>query len=916
MKRFLQFVCCFLFGLSFQSFNAQQMKVTGHVIDTSGKVALRDVNVMAVRLKDSLLLKFTRTNQQGDFTLTNFPADTFSLIVEHPDFEPKSYFIFGNENNSEINIPNIRLNMKTKELEEVVIYANKNPIYFKGDTLIYVADSFKVGQNAVVEDLLKKLPGLTIDQNGKITSQGKEISQVLVDGDEFFGSDPTIATKNLAAKGVESVAVYEKKNENAKAGENDKIQVLDLRLKEDAKKGYFGKASAASDFALNGTQKPFYESELLFNSFSSKRKISAFFLGSNTPRSNFGWGDMNKFGLENERNNSGMSFWDQSSQNNTSGLPQTIKAGIYYSDKFGKTGKVGFNYAFNDNRLTAKTSSQTQYFLQDSSYYTRDSANNSSINQSHRLNANVSAKIDSLTYFEIKPNLHFDKGITDNISMNSFRNNSFQEYLFTRIENSSEATGISSNSEALLRKKFKKPTRQIDLKYKLSYSSNSSEGKLISASQYSTFTDSLDQKKLNNNGSTSHIGILTYTEPLAAKWRTQIEYLYEFGKSRQDKKAYNRGDGTYSDLVTSLSNNFDNRRNQHRGTAQLIYENSKHFVSGGLGFRTISIKNHNLVTDTIIPQLLNNFLPQFSYRYRPAPGMNLSFNYSTNSAPPSINDLQPVPDNSNPNRIQKGNPNLQPNYMHTVNFNFNRWQALTGRYVWTGFYASYTNNDFANSTTYNNFGQTESQTVNVDGNISSSVWAGGGIPVFKKKLSINPNSNFSYFKYTNFINSQTNVTQTMSASVGLDFRLELDSLEVNFGNNFTYNNPKSSLNSISNLPYSSQQYYARMEWTLPLHFVIKADATYTINSRRAQGFNRNIFIINAEFRKMFFKTENLWVSIMANDILNQNINVLRQVNGNQITDNFTKIISRYFLLKVTYKFNNNKTKEDEFQGWH
>ena len=130
-----------------------------------------------------------------------------------------------------------------KNFNEVMIYANKNPIYYRGDTLVYVADSFKVGENAVVEDLLKKLPGIKIDKDGKITSQGKEISKVLVDGDEFFGSDPTIATKNLAAKGVESVQVYEKENEDAGLGTDEKIQVLDLKLKDAAKRGYFGKVS-------------------------------------------------------------------------------------------------------------------------------------------------------------------------------------------------------------------------------------------------------------------------------------------------------------------------------------------------------------------------------------------------------------------------------------------------------------------------------------------------------------------------------------------------------------------------------------------------------------------------------------------------------------------------------------------------
>ncbi|MFM7668311.1 MAG: carboxypeptidase-like regulatory domain-containing protein, partial [Bacteroidota bacterium] len=284
------------------------MNVTGRVYDSTGVNPLEKASVLAVRFKDSLLLGHTRTDATGGFRLNSFPPDSFTLIIEYKGYDDKSFFILGNNVNNDINIPSIKMSSKSKDLEEIVIFSNKSAIFYRGDTLVFAADSFKVGENAVVEDLLKKLPGIKVDENGAITSQGREINQVLVDGDEFFGSDPTIATRNLGAKGVESVQIYEKEKENAKAGEDDKIQVLDLKLKESAKKGYFGKVSGATDFGL-ATDNPFYETEVLANKFKGKQKISVFLLGSNTPKSNFKWGDMNKFGLENERNTSGMNDW-------------------------------------------------------------------------------------------------------------------------------------------------------------------------------------------------------------------------------------------------------------------------------------------------------------------------------------------------------------------------------------------------------------------------------------------------------------------------------------------------------------------------------------------------------------------------------------------------------------------------------
>ncbi len=900
-----------------QSSWSQQMKLTGTIYDTSNVVPLRNVSVMALRLKDSVLLSFTRSNQLGEFTLTGFPIDTFQLIIEHPKLETRTFYIIGSQDNYDITVPRIQLLQKTQNVREVTVLTNRNAIYFKGDTLVYVADSFNVGQNAVVEDLLKKLPGIKVADDGSITSQGKEISKVLVDGDEFFGSDPTIATRNLGAKGVESVQVYEKKNEDAAIGEDDKIQVLDLKLKDSAKKGYFGKISGASDFGII-RDNPFYESEILLNNFNKKQKISVFMLTSNTPKSNFGFGDMNKFGLENEQNNSGMTMWDQSSRNNTSGIPQTMKAGIYYSDKIGKTGKIGFNYSFNENRLNAVTSSQSQYFLQqDSSYFTKDSSANVSKNQSHRFNLNYSVNLDSLTYLEVRPNLHVDFGESDNFSQNTFLTESFVSYLGTGVRNTNSSKGTSSNSQAILRRKFKKVNRELELKYILNTSSNQSDGNLYTL-KTGALSDTIDQQKINDNGNTTNYGILTYTEPFAKKWKFQMEYYLESGKSKQNKQTYEKDalTGKYTSQVSLFTNQFDNTRFQNRATGLLIFEHRQHTFTGGLGFRNIEVQSTNLITSLLTNQNINNFLPKFSYQFKPGMSKRISLNYSTASSPASINDLQPVQDNTNPNRIQIGNPDLKPNYVHNVRVNANIWQALSGRYFWSGGNASLTNNAFATSTTYDQYGRTVAQTKNVDGNIFANVFAGGGFPILNRKIELAPNLNGSYNKYTNFINGQSNVTKTTAVTAGLDIELKLDSLNITVGNSYSYNNPVSSLSSVSNQPYATQKYFIDGEWRLPRHFQLKSDATYTINTGRAAEFNRNILIINVELSKAFLPTENVILALSANDILNQNLNLQRQINGNVITDNYTKIISRYFLVKLTYKFNNNKSREDDFKGWH
>lgn len=920
ITRFLLFTAFTLLGtIGF----GQTMRIEGTVYDTTGVNPLPNTVAMAVRMKDSLMLGYARTDKDGKFVLTGFEVDTFSLILDHPDFDDKIYYMFGSADNYDIKIPSIIMPSKAQKLDEVVIYAFKDPIYYKGDTLVYVADSFKVHENAVVEDLLKKLPGLEVDENGKIKSQGQDISKVLVDGDEFFGSDPTIATKNLGAKGVESVQVYETENENRGDGEDEKIKVLDLKLKDAYKSGYFGRITGASDFALTpnsdgeiGTN-PFYEGEFLFNRFNGAQKFSIFALGTNTPRSNFGWNDIRQFGLDNETASG--QWWDRNASGNTSGIPQTFRAGIYFSDKLGKKNKVklGFNYSYYNEKIDAISDSRSQYFLTDTTYFTEDYKRNYSVNESHRINFNISAPLDSFTTIEFKPSVSIDNAKVIKEDRTAYFSSDDIGSLVTSVDDTTESSGYTVSARTRLERKFRKKGRELELLYDFDLDDNKSDENLLTSTEYLIpFQDTfmVDQRKNNYNSSITHYGSVTYTEPLAKYWELETEYSYEYGFSTQDKSTFDRNGNVYTDFNDSLSNIFDNTRQQHLGGVKLKYEPKKHTFAVALRVRNINIDNFNKVTDSLINQNISNFLPVVEYHFKPSVSKRLRITYRTNSQQPSINDLAPVPNNSNPNSIREGNPDLKPNYTHNFNVMFNTWQALSGRYVWIGGNAMITDNAFATSTTYDQFGLSRSKTVNVDGNVFASLFGGAGVPLYKRIIELRPNINANYNRYSNFINDEKNVTTSLTAGGGLGLNFKWDSLQIELSNTFAYNNPQSSLNSSSNTPYTTQSYRIDIDWRLPFGFIIGTDAKYTINSQPGEGFYDYSYLVwNAELGKTFLKTENLVVSVVGNDILNQNINAARQVNGNVITDNRTTIISRYFLLKATLRFNNNKTKQNDLE---
>ncbi len=910
MRHLLLFAFIFI---STQAFS-QKMTISGNVQDTALNIPMKNVVAMAVRIKDSVLVAHTRTNEKGFFTLANLTIDTVQVIVSDSKFSEQSYYVFGSAANYEFDFGKIILPPKSQQLGEVIIYAYKDPVYYKGDTLIYTADSFKVKPNATVEDLLRKLPGIKVDAQGKITSQGKDISQVLVDGDEFFGSDPTVATKNLAAQGVESVQVYEKKNENAGDGEEETTQVMNLKLKDEAKKGYFGKISGASDF------QNFYEGELLANKFKKSLKISVFALASNTPRSSFGWGDMYKFGLENESNmfsdDDGGMYWIKGGSDNK-GVPQTLKSGFYYTDKIGKKTKLGLNYTYTNNQLDAVGSTRSEYFLSDSTGYTTDnSSKNIQKTEGHSINFKLTQTLDSLTELELEPKIKLNSTIQDNFSVTNFLTEEDTLTRQTNVRNTNKAEGYEINTNVKLKRSFKNRDRQFRMNYNVILVDNKADGILKADNTYynsTTPSDSINQKKINTSNSQTHNGNVVYTEPLTKKIKLEFEYNFNYNISEQSKMSQNYTNGEYSGYDSTLTNDFENIKMINRLGVKFIHETKKHAFNFGARVRNVDVVNTNIITNEVFTQSVNNILPFIGYMYRFSENSRFNIKYSTSSAQPSMNQLQPVPDNSNPNNIKLGNPNLIPTFSNKFDMSYNVYKPISGKYLWISANFQNTDNAFANSTYFDSLGRIVSQTLNVDGNYTSRVNINAGIPLFSRVLSLNPYGGGSYNSYTSFINSQKNITSTLNTNAGLGIEINIDTLSFNLSYGIDYNDPSSTLSTASNKPYYSQNFGATFRLKLPFKIFLETDAEYVINSQRAEGYNLNYVVWNASISKSFLKNENLILTASGNDILNQNIMNNRTVQDNVIIDDRTNIISRYFLLKLTYKFNSTKTKEtDDF----
>lgn len=889
---------------------SQSVRLSGNIKDTSAAQKLPNVLLMAIKFTDSTLVNFTRTDKDGFFMPITVPLDTYIVILSHPNFSDKTYLLVPTKNDTVFNFKNVMLPPKSVQLNEIEVIAYKDKMYYKGDTLQFTADSFKVKQNATVEDLLKKLPGIKVDAAGKITIQGKQVDQVLVDGDEFFGSDPTIATKNLNANTVETIQVYEKKNEDAESSGDETVKIVNLKLKEDAKKGYFGKVSGAGDF------QKFYENDVLLNKFKKNQKVSLFGLLANTPKQAFGWDEADKYGLNNEfggsydpESNTWSSFND-----NITGVPQTLKSGFYFNDKFGKNTKINSDYTFKQNRLFAGSETNTQYFLQDTSYSNAQVVSNNSLKQSHNFGLRINTKIDSLTELTIKPKINYNTAQTNNSQSDAFLSQNNELTRQTTILNDGSSATTDARIQLKIERNFMKKDRELNVNYQPSYYNSTSGNNLNTSFRYfqNQLPDSsLLQKRTTSDYRMEHNATISYTEPWTKKFRTEFSYGISHSQNNSTRTTLDFNGQGYDIINLTQSNDFRNKRVSQRIGTKFIYDVKKYKVSLGANYRNIFQQNINVSKTQTLSSTFNNILPFANVNFRINQGSNLTIFYSSNAQQPNLHQLQPVTDNTDPNRIIIGNPALKPQFNNNISVNYYFYKGISDVDFFAGGRYNVVANQINDKTSFDEYGRSITTPVNVNGNYSGNVWCGGGFPILKRWMKVVYNFSGNMNNNVSYINDEINTTQFFGFDPSLTLEKELDYLEVEIGGYYSYNIPKQTISLQSNQPYYSYGLTGRVMAKFPKNIRLSTDGEYTNNGNRANGYNINYFILNAQLSKTFFKKENFIVSVEAYDIFNQNISNRRNVETNKIVDVKTQVIRQYFLLRAIFKFTSQKEKEEE-----
>ncbi|MEO8405484.1 MAG: outer membrane beta-barrel family protein [Chitinophagaceae bacterium] len=892
--------------------------IKGVAWDTLAKQAVTSATISVLDKKDSSLVTFTMTDNGGHFELKGIPNGDYRLLISHVNYHNSNTVFTIREDNKNLDMGNIAMTDKNKVLEEVIVESEAPPVTLIDDTIQYNAGSFKTQPNASVEQLLKKLPGVKVEKDGTIKAQGEKVSRVLVDGKEFFGTDPKIATKNLPADAIDKVQVYDKQSDQAQLTgfeDGNYEKTINLKLKKDKKKGVFGKISAGG-----GTDDR-YEGRFNVNSFKGARQVSAIGMGNNTNAEGFSFMDILNFsGALNQFKQGGNMNLNLSAdeagslglggQNN--GINTAWGGGFNYNNIIGKNLDWQSSYFYNHYNPKVQSHILRQNFLPGTSTFYEQNAVTDNINNSHRLNLNLLYQLDSSSTLRVIPNFSYQE--TNNISATNYKTWSEEGNPINDgfSNNKTNSKGFNFKNDIIYRKKFARKGRTLSLTMTTMLNNSDGNGNLESIVNYynpngsRSHSDSLNQVNTNNADLRGYNARAIYTEPI---WKKS---LLEFSAGKSDTKStsdkltydYDKTSGKYDNVNALQSNNFENTYGYTNAGIRTRTQRRKYSYSLGVYWQQAELQGKIIsgTKDSVISRNFKNLLPVATFKYNFSKFKTLSVNYSTSTNQPSMSQLQPVPDVSNPLYIREGNPFLKQEYVQSFRTSVNLLSPYKNKNFFFFMNGSTTQNKIVNYDLIDVVtGVRRTRPVNVNGVFNLNGNISYSVPVHFLKGTVELSSFINYNKGKQFVNTIGNTIKTITMGPELRFEINpTDKLNLGIGASYNYNNAHYSIESTSSNKYFSQEYNASADWQLPMNFYFGTGLVYTINSQRAEGFNSKVPLWNASISKQFLKYKRGELKLSSTDLLNRNQAVTRTTNQNYIEDKEVNTLRRFFLLTFTY----------------
>ncbi len=896
----------------FDSAYSQKSTITGVIADTANDKKLQYAVVTLLNPDDSTLIQFTRTDASGRFTLKNVSQGNVLFIVSYPKFADYVDVLVVQPDDN-VDLGNVNLINKSVLLNEIVIRQNM-AMRMKGDTLEYNADSFKVRANASAEELLRALPGIQVDKDGKIVAQGQEVQKVLVDGEEFFSDDPTVATRNIRADAVDKVQVFDKKSDQAAftgIDDGEKTKTLNLTLKEDKKNGYFGKVSAG------GGLKDKFSNEAMINYFKGKKKVSGYGIMSNTGLTRLNWDDARKYAntednFEYDENSGGVYMFGggDNFQFDGNGLPTMWTAGAHFSNKWNEDKQnLNGSYTYKKLNVYGENETKSQYILPDTVYYNNQKSNNFNQRIRNSISGKYEWQIDSSSSLKILVNGYKGQSQSSSDIFSEAINENQQFVNNNKRNTSAQADESSLNASILWRKRFKKIGRTMSIRVEQKYNNTESEGYLGSVINYFgpdgniSIRDSINQQKDNHSKFSSFNGKVTYTEPVSKDNFIELNYGYSNTTSDANRVTYDFKNGKYDELNELLTNDYRFLINTYVGGVAYRIAKKKYNVSFGSDLAYQAFEQTDNRKDSSFTYNRTNFFPKASFNYNFKPQTRLGINYNGRTQQPSLQQIQPIPENEDPLNIFIGNPSLDQAFNHNFNLYFNDYKVLKERGLWANVGINFIDNAITTSNTVDNSGKRIYQSVNANGVYNYWGYIGYHLKLGATNIRASINGNLSGGRMVNYLNNQRNATinNSYTLSPGISYYSGKKG-HAELQGSLTYSTSVSSINP--DLKTNYWIYTIRMDAlkTLPFNTEIGSDAN--LNFRQQTSVfdqNRNAFIWNAHIGKRLFK-ETCLLKFGVNDILNQNIGFNRSIQSNFISESTNLTLRRFWMLSFTWNF--------------
>ncbi len=908
----------------------KNVTVSGRVIEAETKEPIEMATVQLLALPDSTQAAGVITQQNGNFTLPKVKPGKYLLRVAFLGYSTQNTPLTLNGESATRNVGNIVLGVDAVMLSEAVITAEAPQVTVVEDTLMYNTTAYRVPEGAMLEELVKKIPGAEIDEDGNVKINGKEVKKIMVEGKEFFGGDVKTGLKNLPVNMIDKLKTYDRKSDLARVtgiDDGEEETVLDLKVKKGMNQGWFGNADVAY-----GTHKR-YLGNLMLNRFVDKTQLSIIGGGNNVNDQGFSSGGG---GPRWRRNN---------------GLNATKTAGINFATETSKL-ETGGSFRYNYKNSDIVNTSYSERFLQNSSSFT----NSNSVNLDKLLDINADLRFewkpDSMTNVIFRPEVSYSRGKnesdvysgtfssdpfavianpndfldfnsldTDNDPLKDIRVNAINTHSFRKTNS------VNTNTTLQVNRKLNSMGRNITFRGRFGYRNNNNDLYSDSETRYYQIIENPDSVLFRNQYITTpssnytYGAQLTYSEPIAKNTFLQFSYNFTYKNNTSDKRTYSFNDWNIneplpeyyqSNIVDSLSKDAVYHYYNHDATVNIRIIRENYQLTAGGSFQPqkskLSYKRGEYMIDTT--RHVFNFTPTIDFRYRFSKVSQLRFTYRGSSAQPSMENLLPIVDNSDPLRISMGNPGLKPAFSHNVRLFYNTYNAEKQRGIMTHIRFTATQNAIANATEYNEqTGGTISQPQNINGNWNLSGMFGFNTALPNKKFTINSFTRVAYINDVAFLYQQEdkvnlkNTSTELTLSERLNAAYRNDWFEFGVNSSVNYSFEKNKLRPESNQQPYTFSYGANTNVTLPWKMTV---ATNIMNQARRgyldNAMNRNEWIWNAQIAQNLFKGSTT-ISFEWYDILRQQSNISRSLTASMRSVSDYNGVNSYCMFHIIYRLN-------------